>query len=74
MRSTPAAISIMPASKVHRISPPYPNLSMTLNTTGINAAVGAPICTREPPSPRMTTPGFIFSQTATQGSSQESPN
>src|SRR6185312_9706471 len=71
MRSEPAAISIILASNVHRISAPYPNLAMTLNTTGMNAAVGPPICTREPPSPRMTTPGFIFSQTATQGSSQE---
>jgi hypothetical protein len=25
---------MMPASSVHRIRPPYPNLSMTLNTTG----------------------------------------
>src|SRR6185437_1389902 len=71
MRSEPAAISIILASNVHRIRAPYPNLAMTLNTTGMNAAVGPPICTREPPSPRMTTPGFIFSQTATQGSSQE---
>jgi hypothetical protein len=59
IRSTPAAISMMPASSVHRISPPYPNLSMTLNTTGTKAAVGPPICTREPPRSEMRKPATI---------------
>ena len=59
IRSTPAAINMTPASNVHRISPPYPNLSMTLNTTGTKAAVGPPICTREPPRSDMRKPATI---------------
>ena len=32
---------------------------MTLNTTGTNAAVGPPICTREPPSSEIRKPATI---------------
>ena len=47
---------------MQRISPPYPNLSITLKTTGTNAAVGPPICTRDPPKSEMRKPAIPVCQ------------
>ncbi len=58
-RSSPARTSIAPAIRVATIMPSYPWFAMTLNTTGMKAAVGPPICTREPPSSEIRKPAMI---------------